>query len=70
MQLQKLNQKPTDREKEIIECMIQGYKNREIARELNLSEGTVRNYISRMLLKYECKDRTQLAVFMITKGLK
>ena len=40
---------------------------REIADELFLSEGTVRNYISSILDKLSLRDRTQLAVFYLTK---
>lgn len=51
------------REVEIIELVAQGLNNREIAGELFLSEGTVRNYLSGILEKLELRDRTQLAVF-------
>lgn len=44
-----------------------GKSNREIADELFLSEGTVRNYISSILDKLSLRDRTQLAVFYLTK---
>ena len=44
-----------------------GKSNREIAEELFLSEGTVRNYISQILEKLSLRDRTQLAVFYLTK---
>ena len=44
-----------------------GEKEREIADELFLSEGTVRNYISTILEKLSLRDRTQLAVFYLTK---
>lgn len=40
-----------------------GKSNREIAGELFLSEGTVRNYISLVLDKLSLRDRTQLAIF-------
>ena len=51
------------KELEIIELVAQGYNNKEIASELFLSEGTVRNYLSGILDKLELRDRTQLAVF-------
>lgn len=51
------------KELEIIELVAQGYNNKEIASELFLSEGTVRNYLSGILEKLELRDRTQLAVF-------
>ena len=52
-----------EKEKEIIELVAEGKSNKEIAQELYLSEGTVRNYLSLILEKLELRDRTQLAVF-------
>ncbi len=52
-----------DREKEIIRLVAEGYSNKEIASELYLSEGTVRNYLSSILDKLQLRDRTQVAVF-------
>ena len=53
----------SEKELEIIEWIAQGYSNKEIAGELFLSEGTVRNYLSGILEKLNLRDRTQLAVF-------
>lgn len=53
----------TEKELEIIENVAQGLNNKEIAKKLFLSEGTVRNYISTVLEKLELRDRTQLAIF-------
>lgn len=52
-----------ERELEIIELIANGYSNKEIALELFLSEGTVRNYLSSILDKLQLRDRTQVAVF-------
>lgn len=52
-----------ERELEIIELIANGYSNKEIASELFLSEGTVRNYLSSILDKLQLRDRTQVAVF-------
>ena len=52
-----------ERELEIIELISNGYSNKEIAAELFLSEGTVRNYLSTILEKLQLRDRTQVAVF-------
>ncbi len=52
-----------DKEKEIIKLIAEGLSNKEIAMELFLSEGTVRNYLSSILEKLELRDRTQLAIF-------
>lgn len=57
----------TDKELEIIELVAKGLSNREIAGQLYLSEGTVRNYLSAILEKLELRDRTQLAVFYLTE---
>ena len=54
------------READIIEFVAKGYSNKEIAKELFLSEGTVRNYLSVILEKLELRDRTQLAVYYLS----
>ncbi len=48
----------TVREQRILELMAEGYANDEIARELDLSVGTVKNYIHVILLKLHVRDRT------------
>ena len=57
----------TDKEREILELVAAGRSNREIATELFLSEGTVRNYLSTLLEKLSLRDRTQLAVYYYTE---
>lgn len=51
------------RELEIIRLIADGLSNKEIAGQLFLSEGTVRNYLSSILDKLGLRDRTQVAVF-------
>lgn len=53
----------SEKERAVIEQVALGHSNKEIAEELFLSEGTVRNYISSILDKLSLRDRTQLAVF-------
>ena len=53
----------SDRELDILLLVAEGLNNKEIARKLYLSEGTIRNYISNMLDKLSLRDRTQLAVY-------
>lgn len=53
----------TEKEYDIIRFVADGKNNKEIAAALFLSEGTVRNYISNILLKLDLRDRTQLACF-------
>lgn len=55
----------SEKELLIIKCISEGKNNKEIAAELFLSEGTVRNYLSIILEKLQLRDRTQLAIFYI-----
>jgi len=59
----------TEREIEICRLVAEGKNNQEIAAELFLSEGTVKNHITRILIKLDLRDRTQLAVFTIKNDL-
>lgn len=52
-------------EVDMIRCIADGLSNREIAGQLFLSEGTVKNYISTLLHKLGLRDRTQLAIFYL-----
>lgn len=53
----------SDKEQELIIQVASGASNREIANNLCLSEGTVRNYLSVIMEKVQVRDRTQLAIF-------
>ncbi|PAE20374.1 DNA-binding response regulator [Bacillus sp. 7504-2] len=53
----------TEREADIVELIAQGFSNKEIAEQLFLSVGTVRNMLSVILDKLEFRDRTQLAIY-------
>lgn len=57
--------KLTNRETELIVNVAKGLSNKEIAKNMFLSEGTVRNNISALLLKLKLRDRTQLAVYAV-----
>lgn len=59
----------TDREIEICRLIAEGKNNKEISEELFLSQGTVKNHISKILLKLDLRDRTQLAIFAIKNEL-
>jgi len=52
----------TPREKDILKLVAQGLSNREIAHQLFITEGTVRNGLSIILEKLKVRDRTQLAI--------
>ena len=58
----------TKNEWTIIREVSKGKSNKEIAKDLSFSEGTVRNYLSNILDKLELRDRTQLAIWAIGRG--
>ncbi|OLF11347.1 response regulator [Actinophytocola xanthii] len=59
----------TDRELEVMSCLGRGLSNAEIATELCLSEATVKSYVSRMLVKVGCRNRTQAGLLAHEAGL-
>jgi DNA-binding NarL/FixJ family response regulator len=50
----------TEKEKEIIEHISQGYRNKEIAQRLNISEQTVKAHLNRIFRKFNVSNRSQL----------
>ncbi|MEV6109758.1 response regulator transcription factor [Streptomyces sp. NPDC051940] len=59
----------TPRETEVLRQIAAGASNREIAARLYLSEGTVKNHISRILARLGLRDRTQAALYARDSGL-
>lgn len=59
----------TDRELDICHYLAEGLNNREIGERLFISEGTVKNNITRILDKLDLRDRTQLALFAMKNYL-
>ncbi len=59
----------TPREIEMLNYLTQGYSNKKIARELNISEHTVKNHITSVLGKLNATDRTEAVVIAIRQGL-
>ena len=49
-----------EREKEIVNMIIEGLSNKEISKSLFLSEGTVKNYVSNIYIKKNVRNRIQL----------
>jgi len=64
-----LTDKLTERELDVLRLIAKGINNSEIANQLHLSEGTVRNHVSAILEKLNVSDRTQAAVIAIQHGL-
>ncbi len=59
----------TEREREVLVAVGQGFSNAEIGRELFLSEATVKTHVSRVLLKLGCANRVQAAILAHDAGL-
>lgn len=59
----------TARELEIARFIGEGKTNKEIANELFLSVGTVKNHITHILNELQLRDRTQLAIYAVRNGL-
>ncbi len=59
----------SDREQELLKLLASGLNNSEIAQQLFLSEGTVRNYTSELFKKLGASDRTQAVVIALRYGL-
>ena len=75
-QLMELLRKPaesrdelTARETGVLKLIAEGLSNKQIARRLNLTEGTVKGYVSQVLAKLHLEDRTQAALHAVRIGL-
>lgn len=59
----------TDRELQVLRLLAKGATNKEIAKAFEVSEGTVKNHVSSILMRLELRDRTQAAVYAVEHGL-
>jgi len=59
----------TERETRVLKLIARGLSNREVARELSISEPTVRTHVSNILRKLHLKSRTQAALYALKEGL-
>jgi NarL family two-component system response regulator LiaR len=59
----------TERERDVLRLVARGLSNKLIARELSVSEKTVKTHVSSILAKLEVADRTQAAVYALRQGL-
>jgi len=59
----------TQREQQVLELLSQGLMNREIAKHLAVSEGTVKAYLTRLLQKLGARDRFELALLGLKASL-
>lgn len=59
----------TDRERDVIALLAEGWSNKQIARALSISETTVKGHVANILGKLELTDRTQAAVYAVRHNL-
>jgi DNA-binding NarL/FixJ family response regulator len=59
----------TKQEKGVVRLVAEGLKNRDIARQLNLSENTVRNYMFRIFDKLGTSNRVELALYAVRQQI-
>jgi len=62
-------EKLTRREEEVLNLLAGGLSNREIAEQLSLSEGTVKNHVSNIIGKLQANDRTHAVIIALKQGL-
>ncbi len=59
----------TERERQVIALLAEGMSNKQIARDLSVSETTIKGHVANILAKLDLQDRTQAAVFAVRHGL-
>lgn len=55
----------TKRERQIVNYLIKGYESKEIASLLNVTDKTIRNHISNIIIKLDVKNRLQAIIKLI-----
>jgi two-component system nitrate/nitrite response regulator NarL len=63
------NARLSDRETELLRCLVAGMPNKVIARRLSISEATVKVHVKAVLRKLEVSNRTQAAIWGASRGL-
>jgi DNA-binding NarL/FixJ family response regulator len=56
------------RELDVLEWVVKGYSNKQIARELSIDETTVKTHLHRIFEKLNVRDRTQAAIYALQRG--
>jgi len=59
----------TEREQQILRCLLNAYSNKHIARALNISEGTVKVHLKSLMKKIAAGNRTQAALWARNNGI-
>lgn len=63
------SEKLTDREKEVLDLVVQGLSNKEIAAALNVTSGTIKNHVANILFKLHLKNRIEAAVYAFRNSM-
>jgi DNA-binding NarL/FixJ family response regulator len=59
----------TERERDVLKLMAQGFANKEIGQRLFIAEATVKTHVSNILQKLGVADRTQAALYAVRNRL-
>lgn len=66
----RMEKKLSERELEILRCLIAGYPNKVIARRLHITDTTVKVHLKNILRKINLSNRTQAAIWAVSQGLE
>ena len=58
----------TEREREVLSLVAEGYSNKQVAAELRICEGTVKNHLTCIMTKLRASDRTHAVVTAVRLG--
>lgn len=59
----------TEREKDVLQCLVEGLSNKEIANRLFISDKTVKIHVSKIFKKFDVKSRSQVVIYAVQNNL-
>ncbi len=59
----------TEREMEVLQCLVEGMSNKEIAERLFISDKTVKIHVSKIFKKFDVKSRSQVVIYAVQHNL-
>ena len=59
----------TDREHQVLELLVEGLSNAEIAKRIYLSENTIKKYLKSIMVKLHLNNRVEAAVYAVRENL-
>ena len=69
LEVEKKDTQLTEREKEVLLCLVQGMNNKEIAKALFISDKTVKIHVSNIFKKLDVKSRSQVVIYAVQHHL-